>query len=133
MQLGHIPRFLGERIGHLLENGAYPHASTHAEARRRYGVAKLQADLFSFYASSKDKSITQVQRLDVQMFGKPGQGLCRLHGGETNGFLAFGRTLIARFGGYLDKPAVWATCCDHLLKIRDICKLRHVPPSQHQD
>ena len=72
-------------------------------ARINLSISILRAELFSWYGreAAAGRAHTQVQKLTPGMFGDHDSPECRLHGAETNGFLAFSEFLLQTRGDSL--------------------------------
>ena len=49
--------------------------------------------------------------------------MCKLHAGETNGFLFFNKTLIRRFHNSLPRVFVWEAVASELWRLKEVCDL----------
>jgi hypothetical protein len=121
LSLGIFQDFLGELIIALIRLNAWQVPGA-ADVRKNI---RLQDSgwSFGFYASQSRLGIsyTQVQRLDDTMFGTDLDPKCKLHGAETNGFLEYGCTLIAKSENLLPTSEVWHRTGQALLRLRVLC------------
>ena len=122
LALGVFQVFIGCLINTLIAVNAWKVLGG-IDIRRQLSISRLQNGLFAFYSDQVKKGVeyTQVQRLDVSMFGKPGKPDCKLHGGETNGMLAYCAVLIELFKGILPSAAAWKRTCEALLRLKYLC------------
>ena len=121
--LGHFQDYIGWLINALFDADAFPTCGRTASTKRAMACCRLQCELFEFYHSETRKGVkhSEVQRLDIQMWGTSEKPACRLHGGETNGMLAFCKVLCAKYGNRLTNASLWARVCDALLRMRSLC------------
>ena len=135
LSLGIFQDFCGELVNTLIRLDAFPSAGSTEEARRLSAVAALQAQLFAFYAAEvkAGRTHTQVQRLDASMFGTDLLPACKLHGGETNGFLHFCEILIQKYRVLLSTPDLWLRLNYSLLRIYRLCHKPVFGARDHQD
>ena len=103
---------------------------------RLLSVARLQADLFSWYGdeSRRGKEHTRIQHLEASLFWTFRSPTCNLHGAETNGMLEFGAVLTKRFAAELG-DSMWRQCAVSLVRVKTlITEHRQVfPASAIQD
>ena len=80
-------------------------------------VARLRAELFAWYGAG-GKGYTRVQQLLPSMLGTSDAKALKLHASETNGFLAFSKELLDRYGEALQEARrPYTVAVDSLLRI----------------
>jgi hypothetical protein len=98
--------FLGGRIGC---SGCVGIPRAVVSVHFKLSIARIENELFTWYKNEQTagRMHSQVQRLEPAMFRSYGIPACKLHGGETTGFLACAPVLIAKYGGNLANQRVW--------------------------
>ena len=124
LSLGIFQDFIGAFVNTLIQLNVW-HCPGNLEPCRRFSFCRFEADLRQFYRDERQLGVfhSQVQRLDPNLFGTSEKPLCMLHGGETNGFLAYCVKLVDKFEHQLASPQVWRRACKSLLRMRDLCTI----------
>jgi hypothetical protein len=125
LSLGVFQDLLGYLLDALFTANAWGVPATTADVKKKLSVARLENELCKWYADERraGREHSQIQRLESSMFSLYNAPACKLHGGETNGVLAFAPTLIRLHWQHLDKPELWTKVAKALNNIKRMCDL----------